>query len=145
MRARSTTTSLVRGQAGSATGTDRVILWACFTVVVLIGPLLTAAYMFGRMTVPLPQHNAEGAPPRPENSEAPPHGTYLQLAASPHPQPLIERLRRNGFPALDMEVPGRPGVRRVLVGPLKDQQVAETRAQLESKGLQGNSAISRVF
>ena len=58
---------------------------------------------------------------------------------------LLERLRKDGFPAIDVEIPGRPGVRRVLVGPLADSKIAAMRAELERKGLQGNAAIPRIF
>lgn len=73
------------------------------------------------------------------------HGTYLQLAAAPRTQALVERLRKNGFDAVALEIPARPGVYRVLVGPLQEGTEAQVRAQLQSKGLPGKSAIARVF
>lgn len=125
--------------------------------VVLIGPLLTLAYFYGtrhaeggqvvRANTSEQQSGSRptGAAPTSPNTNVSLHGTYLQLAAGPHPQNLLERLRKDGFPAVDVEIPGRPGVRRVLVGPLADNKIAAMRAELERKGLQGNAAIPRVF
>ncbi|HEV2200487.1 MAG TPA: SPOR domain-containing protein [Bryobacteraceae bacterium] len=73
------------------------------------------------------------------------HGTYLQLAATPRTQAVVERLRKNGFDAVALEIPAKPGVYRVLVGPLQEGTEAQIRTQLESKGLPGKAAIPRVF
>ena len=147
---------------------DRHLLWTCFIVVVLLGPLLTTAYILGRMAAPgvghaAPQtdtgHKATSQPtvqPTVQSrAEAPAevaspaqsalHGTYLQVGVGPHPRDLIERLRKSGFSGIAIEVPGRPGLRRVLVGPLQEGSVADIRAELNSKGLPGDSAISKVF
>jgi hypothetical protein len=139
---------------------DRALLRTWFIILVLLGPLLTAAFMVGRMTAPtvaeVSPENAAGqgsaASPgtkalvdvaNPKQSAL--HGTYLQLAAVPDQQVLVERLHQSGFHAVALEVPGRPGLYRVLVGPLHEDSVAQTRVQLENKGLPGNSAIPRNF
>ena len=139
---------------------DRVLLRTWFVVVVLLGPLLTAAFMVGRMTAPtVAQISPESAAG--QVSAASPgtkalvdavnpnqpalHGTYLQLAAVPDQRPLVERLQQSGFNAVALEVLGRPGLYRVLVGPLQEESVAQTRTQLEHKGFPGNSALPRVF
>ena len=67
------------------------------------------------------------------------------MAAVPDQRALVERLQQSGFNAVALEVPGRPGLYRVLVGPLQEESVAQTRTQLEHKGLPGNSALPRVF
>ena len=117
--------------------------------------MLTLAYLYGLRGAgsgqivranASEQQSGSGRPAvAPANPDSSPHGTYLQLAAGPHPQSLLERLRKDGFPAIDVEIPGRPGVRRVLVGPLADSKIAAMRAELERKGLQGNAAIPRIF
>lgn len=125
--------------------------------------MFTAGYLVGRgtaATVPpaqvslTPPKNADAkhrAPSRPAASTATiPNqgalrGTYLQLTASPQYQAVIRRLRENGFDTVALEIPEKPGVYRVLVGPLQETTLAQTRTQLEQMGLPGEAAIPRVF
>ena len=157
------TTRINPGQA--AASKERTLLWTCFVLLVLIGPLLTAAYLLGRMSGPAAGRVSQdagalekGAPGKSEQergkrvsapASATPQsdlrGTYLQLGAGEHPEVLLERLVDSGFPATSVEIPERPGLYRVLVGPLADDHVADTRARLESAGLNGNRAIPKVF
>jgi cell division septation protein DedD len=72
---------------------------------------------------------------------------YLQLVAAPKGQSnvILDELRANGFPALIADVPEKPGLRRVLIGPLHENELYKTRADLQSKGFPGDSAIKRTF
>ncbi len=57
----------------------------------------------------------------------------------------VEVLRKNGFAALDAEVPEKPGTFRVLVGPIAPGDVNKVKAELQEKGLPGNNAIPKKF
>jgi cytoskeletal protein RodZ len=111
----------------------------------------------------LPQaETAKQEPPKPETPVKPqvsPAGalaavdpvagaTYLQLAAvnKPEAEMLVEVATRKGFSAIHSPVKEKPGLFRVLVGPLKDAgAIAETRNKLNEAGLPGNEAVKRVF
>jgi outer membrane biosynthesis protein TonB len=82
--------------------------------------------------------------PTPASNE-PAAGTYLQLAAtSEHEATLeVDLLRKKGFKAQVSEVPEKPGVFRVLVGPLSD--VNKTKADLQGSGFPGDRAIKRTY
>jgi cell division septation protein DedD len=73
--------------------------------------------------------------------------TYLQLAATVKDQAdaLVDVLRKNGFHAVAAQVPEKPALYRVLVGPLGEGEVNKTRAELQGKGFQGNAAIKKTF
>lgn len=73
--------------------------------------------------------------------------TYLQLSAtSKHDaDAYVEVLRKNSFPSIDVEVPGKPGTFRVLVGPLAPGEINKTKADLQAKGLPGNAAFPQHF
>jgi cell division septation protein DedD len=103
---------------------------------------------------------AKPEPPAPSKAEAKPSGgvapaiepvagqTYLQLAAvgKPEAEMLVDVVTRKGFAAIHAPVKEKPGLFRVLVGPLKDAAaIAETRNKLNEAGLQGNEAVKRVF
>ena len=142
---------------------NRVLLWLAVLMVILSGPLFTAGLAIGRLT---PTAHDPGSPPAREarampagvsspadlghsqsgspNIATPEAGqVYLQLAATARHQPLIESLRKNGFPAFASEVPKSPTIRRVLIGPLHASDVSKVRAELQSKGFPGNAAIER--
>jgi cell division septation protein DedD len=88
-------------------------------------------------------------PPPPARAEAgqPAAGDYLQLVATAKGQAddLVDVLRKNGFRALNYEVPEKPGLFRVLVGPVKDGEMNKLRADLQGKGFQGREAIPKKF
>lgn len=90
-------------------------------------------------------------PPSPSNpalsSQPVPGQTYVQLVAtSKHDaDATVEVLRKNGFAALDAEVPEKPGTFRVLVGPIAPGDVNKVKAELQEKGLPGNNAIPKKF
>jgi len=58
---------------------------------------------------------------------------------------MVDVLRNKGFPALALEVPEKPGLSRVLIGPLHEGELDKTRADLRSRGFPGDSAIKRTF
>lgn len=72
---------------------------------------------------------------------------YLQLVATDTSRSavIVDALRNDGFPAFALEIPQRPGLRRVLVGPFHEGELDKTRAELRSKGFAGDSAIKRTF
>jgi outer membrane biosynthesis protein TonB len=76
-----------------------------------------------------------------------PSGSYLQLAATtPHEaEAVVEVLRKKDFKAISAEVPEKPGLFRVLVGPIPDGAVNKTRADLSAAGFPGDKAIRRNF
>jgi DedD protein len=98
---------------------------------------------------PPPAKAAEKAAlPPPQQQTQPAAGqTYLQLAATTQheAEALVEVLRKNSFKAMIQEVPEKPGLHRVLVGPMSDAEVNKMRADLQGKGFPGNAAIKRTF
>jgi outer membrane biosynthesis protein TonB len=88
------------------------------------------------------------APSNPAQSNAPAAGqTYLQLVATTKhdADATVEVLRKNSFPALDTEVPEKPGLFRVLVGPLAPGDVNKMKAALQGKGFPGDAAIRKTY
>src|SRR5579883_1143064 len=89
-----------------------------------------------------------GAPKGPSAAENPASGqTYLHLAATTKREADIEVdvLRKKGFQAIDAEIPEKPGMYRVLVGPIPDGGVNKIRTDLNSAGFPGDKAIRRTF
>ncbi len=76
-----------------------------------------------------------------------PGAIYLQLSATikADADKVVESLRKNGFPAMDKEVPEKLGTFRVLVGPIPAADVNKTRTALDGKGFPGTGAIPRRF
>ena len=76
-----------------------------------------------------------------------PSGTYLQLAATTQREAeiMVDVLRKKEFKATAAEVPEKPGLFRVLVGPLTDAAVNRTRTDLQGAGFPGDKAIKRSF
>ena len=62
-----------------------------------------------------------------------PSGTYLQLAATTQREAeiMVDVLRKKEFKATAAEVPEKPGLFRVLVGPLAEAAVIRTRNDLQ--------------
>lgn len=73
--------------------------------------------------------------------------TYLQLSATDKDKAevMVELLRRKNFAAIAAPVAEKPGLFRVLVGPLADNALPQTKAQLKAGGFPGDEAIRRVF
>ena len=81
------------------------------------------------------------------SSQPEPGRTYLQLSAIDHDaaEIMVELLRKKNFPAIAAEVPEKPGVFRVLVGPVTEADVVKTRADLQNASFPGKDAIKRTF
>ena len=73
--------------------------------------------------------------------------TYLQLSAIDHDKAeiMVELLRKKSFPAIAAEIPEKPGVFRVLVGPISDADIIKTRADLQNASFPGKDAVKRTF
>jgi hypothetical protein len=77
-------------------------------------------------------------------SQQPEQGkTYLQLVATgkPDADAMVDLLRKNGFKAFDYQVPERPALYRVLVGPVPDGGINKLRADLQGKSFPGDHAV----
>jgi len=73
--------------------------------------------------------------------------TYLQLSAIDHDaaEIMVELLRKKSFSAITAEVPEKPGVFRVLVGPVAEADVNKIRTDLQNASFPGKDAIKRTF
>jgi len=81
----------------------------------------------------------------PETQEPVTGGTYVQLVATTKhdADAMVQVLRKNGFPAIDNEVPGKPGLFRVLVGPTTEYN--KLKDDLQKKGFEGDRAFKKQF
>ena len=73
--------------------------------------------------------------------------TYLQISAVDRDKAeiYVERLRKQNFSAIMAEIPEKPGVFRVLVGPISDSDINKTRAALQEASFPGKEAVKRTF
>jgi cell division septation protein DedD len=98
---------------------------------------------------PLPPPEPVKQKPEPVRSAAAdrPSGTYLQLAATSQREADIEVdvLRRKGFRAVSAEIPEKPGMFRVLVGPVPEGDVNKMKTDLQNAGFPGDKAIRRTL
>jgi cytoskeletal protein RodZ len=88
------------------------------------------------------------APTRAATSSEPESGrTYLQLSAIDHDKAeiMVELLRKKNFSAIAAEIPEKPGVFRVLVGPISEADINKTRAALQDASFPGKEAVKRTF
>jgi len=88
------------------------------------------------------------APARASASDQPESGrTYLQLSAIDHDKAeiMVELLRKKKFSAIAAEIPEKPGIFRVLVGPISEADIAKTRASLTEASFPGKDAVKRTF
>jgi outer membrane biosynthesis protein TonB len=88
------------------------------------------------------------SPPPASSADQPPAGqTFLQLAATTQREAdiMVDVLRKKGFKARSVEIPGKAGTFRVLVGPMDADSLNKTRADLQGAGFPGNAAIKRTF
>ncbi len=95
---------------------------------------------------PAPKTKAEARPAATSGQPAA-GSTYLQLSATAKADAdkMVEELRKNGFQAMDAEIPEKAGLFRVLVGPMTGADVNKTRADLQSKSFPGDKAIVKKF
>jgi cell division septation protein DedD len=101
---------------------------------------------------PAPEPAAPSAPAKPSSraptSSQPESGrTYLQLSAIERDKAeiMVELLRKKSFAAIAAEIPEKPGVFRVLVGPVSESDVNKTRADLQNASFPGKEAVKRTF
>ncbi len=88
---------------------------------------------------------AAKAATEPETQDPVTGGTYVQLVATTKhdADAMVQVLRKNTFPAIDNEVPGKPGLFRVLVGPTTDYN--KLKDDLQKKGFEGDRAFKKQF
>ncbi len=81
----------------------------------------------------------------PVPSDPPGGGTYLQLTAtSQHEAEVyVDVLKKKGFKAITSPVPDKPGLVRVMVGPMTESAVPKMRADLVAAGFPGDKAFKR--
>lgn len=97
---------------------------------------------------PPPEPAPAKASSRASTSGQPESGkTYLQLSAIDHDKAeiMVELLRKKSFPAIAAEIPEKPGVFRVLVGPVPEADLNKVRADLQSASFPGKEAVKRTF
>jgi len=95
-----------------------------------------------------PKPKEQPAPKEKTASAAPASGqTYLQLAATAKTEAdvMVDVLHQKRFKAIAVEIPEKPGVFRVLVGPLADGTLNKTKSDLTSSGFPGDKAIKKVY
>lgn len=88
------------------------------------------------------------APARVSAAAQPESGkTYLQLSAIDHDKAeiMVEMLHKKSFPAIAAEIPEKPGVFRVLVGPISDADINKLRSDLQNASFPGKEAVKRTF
>ena len=73
--------------------------------------------------------------------------TYLQISAVDRDKAeiYVERLRKQNFSAIMAEIPEKPGVFRVLVGPVPEADLNKVRADLQNASFPGKEAVKRTF
>ena len=85
---------------------------------------------------------------KPATNDQPTSGqSYLQLAATTKREAdvMVDVLRQKGFKAMAAEIQEKPGMFRVLVGPVAEGGRNAMRADLQKSGFPGNAAIPRTF
>ena len=104
----------------------------------------------GPATKPAPASEQATAPVRTPartgtSGDPQPGQTYLQISAVDHDKAeiYVELLRKKNFSAIAAEIPEKPGVFRVLVGPVSD--VAKTRSDLQNASFPGKEALVKTF
>jgi cell division septation protein DedD len=85
--------------------------------------------------------------PAPASAPAASGQTYLQLAATAKAEAnvLVDVLHQKQFKAIAVEIPEKPGIFRVLVGPLADGTLNKMKSDLTSAGFPGDKAIKKVY
>jgi outer membrane biosynthesis protein TonB len=73
--------------------------------------------------------------------------TYLQISATQKAEAdvMVDVLHQKKFKAIAVQIPDKPGLYRVLVGPLADGTLNQTKSDLQSSGFPGDKAIKKVF
>ena len=83
----------------------------------------------------------------PLGSQPIPGRVYLQLSATDRDsaEGMADLLRGKSFSAIAAQIPERPELYRVLVGPLSEADIAKTRANLKASSFPADEAVRRVF
>jgi cell division septation protein DedD len=92
-------------------------------------------------------------PPAPKEKPAPASAapaagqTYLQLVATAKAEAdvMVDVLRQKNFKAIAVQIPEKPELYRVLVGPLADGTLNKVKSDLQSSGFPGDKAIKKVY
>ena len=95
-----------------------------------------------------PAKPVKQTPPAAASGGAPSSGeTYLQLVATAKAEAdvMLDVLHKKGFKAIAVQIPERPELYRVFVGPIADTAVNKTRADLQGSGFPGDKAIKKTF
>jgi cell division septation protein DedD len=81
------------------------------------------------------------------HASADPSGVYLQLAATAQHEAAVyvEELKKKGFKSTAVQIPEKPALYRVIVGPLADGSLAKTKADLKAAGFPGDKAIKQTY
>lgn len=86
--------------------------------------------------------------PAPVVGGAPAKGTqYLQVQALPTEQAniVLEVFRKKGFSATTESVPNKPGLTRILVGPIEPGTANDVKDKLDQAGFKGKQAILKKY
>jgi cell division septation protein DedD len=85
--------------------------------------------------------------PAPASAQPASGQTYLQLVATAKAEAdvMVDVLHQKKFKAVAAEIPEKPGLFRVLVGPLADGSLNKTKSDLTSAGFPGDKAIKKVY
>ncbi len=94
----------------------------------------------------LPKYKPLDSAPATQAAAAPPAGSsYLQLVATKKDEAevIVDVLRKKGFKAMASQIPDKKEMYRVLVGPVADNTINKTKADLKSAGFPGDQAIPK--
>lgn len=95
-----------------------------------------------------PEKSAKSSPKQaPLASQPLPGRVYLQLSATDRDsaEGMADLLRGRRFSAIAAQIPERPELYRVLVGPLNEADIAKARADLKANSFPSDEAVRRVF
>ncbi|MGA3202152.1 MAG: SPOR domain-containing protein [Bryobacteraceae bacterium] len=85
--------------------------------------------------------------PAPADAQPASGQTYLQISATQKAEAdvMVDVLHQKKFNAIAVQIPDKPGLYRVLVGPLTEGTLNQTKSDLQSSGFPGDKAIKKVF
>jgi outer membrane biosynthesis protein TonB len=90
---------------------------------------------------------ADKEKPAPADAQPASGQTYLQISATQKAEAdvMVDVLHQKKFNAIAVQIPDKPGLYRVLVGPLAEGSLNQTKSDLQSSGFPGDKAIKKVF
>jgi outer membrane biosynthesis protein TonB len=85
--------------------------------------------------------------PAPVSAQPATGQTYLQLVATAKAEAdvMVDMLHQKKFKAVAVQITEKPGLYRVLVGPLAEGTLNKTKSELQSSGFPGDKAIKKAF